>query len=98
MLFSMFGMTDADALLVKDYGTTMVSVNFMLQFLFASFQWIMLIILLNILIARMSETYSDLSVSLLAWSFTVLLICNLAFHQQYFSLMRLGLGTEIRSS
>lgn len=76
MLFSMFGMTDADALLVEDYGTTMASVNFMLQFLFASFQWIMLIILLNILIARMSETYSDLSVSLLAWRFSVI---NLQF-------------------
>ncbi len=63
MLFSLFGLTDIGDLVIEGYGDSLMLVNFMMQVLFASFQWIMLIILLNILIARMSETYSDLSVS-----------------------------------
>ena len=59
MLFSLFGVVELDDFIIPDASPV---INIMSQLLFATYEWIMIIILLNILIARMSETYENMAV------------------------------------
>ena len=61
MLFSLFGIVELSDFIIDGYPSEVI--NAMSQIMFATFEWLMIIIILNILIARMSETYSDLAVS-----------------------------------
>lgn len=60
MLFSLFGVVELSDFVISDAAPP---INVMSQILFACYEWMMIIILINILIARMSETYDDMAVS-----------------------------------
>jgi hypothetical protein len=60
MLFALFGMAELDHVVIPNASPV---INIASQIFFACYEWTMIIILINILIARMSETYNNMAVS-----------------------------------
>ena len=61
MLFTLFGMNNADSVLLsEDYSQVTVSTGYVL---FGAYCWINVIIFLNMLIGMMAKAYDTISVS-----------------------------------
>jgi hypothetical protein len=61
LFWAIFGIADSSTFNMEGYSTALIET--IAYILFACYEWIMIIILINILIAMMSESYDMISVS-----------------------------------